>query len=429
MYEPGRNLCVYFLLFNIMMKGKGKGMEYVKKGLDNQAVGLLPLLLFIFLDNYFSYLVSFLIGFAFCFICLFLFQVLLRDKVYQFMLLPSAATLILFAGFLCLKLEPVLFIYSPLITEILLVVVLTLVGFTRRTVIRRVRDSKNPRYKRTLVRTTLNEFYFVSQLTQNIYTLHLFGILVYSIMPDAMHSPRLEQFIYRDLGIVIGLAIMTYEQIRLSLMRGSLRKEMWLPVLNEQGKVTGCMARSVSRSLAKKYYHPIVRIAVMYRGMLYLVKRSSEEYVSPGTLDYPFHGYVLFHHSIENTVKEMIGPLAADKRIAPRFLIRYTFEDEKVKHLVSLYVVNLGDEALLEQIKRPTGKLWTPKQIEENLASGIFSSYFEKEFPYLQNTVLLAERFSCEKPSEELSGHPSGEVSAHPSEGPSGSRPGDIPEA
>lgn len=380
-----------------MMRGKGKGMEYVKKGLDNQAIGLVPLLLFMFLDNYFSYLLSFLIGFAFCIVCVILFQMLWRDKVYQYMLLPSAVTLILFAGFLCLKLEPVLFIYSPLITEILLVVVLTLVGFTRRTVIKRVRDSDNPRFKRTLVRTTLNEFYFVAQLTQNIYTLHLFAILVYSIMPDAMHSPRAEQFIYRELGIVIGLAIMVYEQIRLSLMRGSLEKEMWLPVLNEKGKVSGCIARSVSRSLAKKYYHPVVRIAVLYRDMLYLVKRSSEEYVSPATFDYPFHGYVLFRHSIESTVKDLLGPLAADKRIAPRFLIRYTFEDEKVKHLVSLYVISLSSEDLLEQIKRPTGKLWTPKQIEENLASGIFSSYFEKEFPYLQNTVLLAERF-CSRP-------------------------------
>ena len=31
-------------------------MNRVKKGLDNQAIGLLPLLLFMFLDNYFSYL-------------------------------------------------------------------------------------------------------------------------------------------------------------------------------------------------------------------------------------------------------------------------------------------------------------------------------------------------------------------------------------
>jgi len=65
-------------------------MNRVKKGLDNQAIGLLPLLLFMFLDNYFSYLLSFIIGVTFCFVCIFLFQVLSKDKVYQFMLLPSA---------------------------------------------------------------------------------------------------------------------------------------------------------------------------------------------------------------------------------------------------------------------------------------------------------------------------------------------------
>ena len=95
-------------------------MNRVKKGLDNQAIGLLPLLLFMFLDNYFSYLLSFIIGVTFCFVCIFLFQVLSEDKVYQFMLLPSAGTLVLYSVFLCLKLEPVLFIYSPLITEVLL---------------------------------------------------------------------------------------------------------------------------------------------------------------------------------------------------------------------------------------------------------------------------------------------------------------------
>ena len=50
-------------------------MNRVKKGLDNQAIGLLPLLLFMFLDNYFSYLLSFIIGVTsvlfvfFCFKC------------------------------------------------------------------------------------------------------------------------------------------------------------------------------------------------------------------------------------------------------------------------------------------------------------------------------------------------------------------------
>ena len=56
-------------------------MNRVKKGLDNQAIGLLPLLLFMFLDNYFSYLLSFIIGVTFCFVCIILFQVFSKDKV------------------------------------------------------------------------------------------------------------------------------------------------------------------------------------------------------------------------------------------------------------------------------------------------------------------------------------------------------------
>ena len=64
-------------------------MNKVKRSLDNQAIGLVPLLLFMFLDNYFSYLLSFIIGVTFCFVCIFLFQILSKDKVYQFLLLPA----------------------------------------------------------------------------------------------------------------------------------------------------------------------------------------------------------------------------------------------------------------------------------------------------------------------------------------------------
>lgn len=370
-------------------------MNKVKRSLDNQAIGLLPLLLFMFLDNYFSYLLSFIIGVTFCFVCIFLYQVLSKDKVYLFLLLPAAMTLVLYSIFLCLRLEPVLFIYSPLITEVLLVVVLAFLGFAKRSILHRIRTSQRPTYKRTLMRTTLNEFFFVTQLIQNLYTMHLFIILVYSILPDTMQSVRMERFLYREMGIVIGILLIVYEQIRISMMRGSLRKEMWLPVLNDAGKVVGCIARSVSLTLPKKYYHPVVRIAVIYEGMLYLVKRKKGAFVSPNSVDYPYYSYVLFRHSLESTVREAIGDINKKDDVSPRFLIRYTFENEKVKHLVNLYVVCVRSEEVMNEIKQPEGKLWTSKQIEENMGSGVFSEYFEQEFAYLQNTVLLAENFCC----------------------------------
>lgn len=367
-------------------------MNAAKKRLDNQAVGLLPLLLFMFLDNFFSYILSFVICVTFFLFCIVLFHLLRKDRVYQFMLLPSAGTLVLYSLFILLKLEPMLFLYSPLVTELLLVATLTIIGFTKRTVLRHVHNFQTTNYKRTMIRTTLNEFYFVSRLTQDLYTLHLFIILLYSILPDSLQSIRTEQFLYRYLGVLIGFGIIFYEQIRIRLMHGNLQKELWLPVLNEKGKVIGCIARSVSRALPKKYYHPVVRVAVTFNGMLYLVKRSTSEFVSSNTVDYPLHGYVLFRHSISSAVKEMIGDLAKDASVTPRFLIRYTFENEKVKHLVSLFVISLRTEDQLEQYKQSSGKLWTTKQIEDNLNAGIFSEYFEREYPYLQNTILFADR-------------------------------------
>lgn len=367
-------------------------MNKVKKSIHNQAVGLIPILLFMFLDNYFSYKFSFVIAVLFCLVCLFVYQLLSKDKVYQFLLLPASATFMLYALFILFRLEPVLFVYSPLLIEVLLVVVLAVIGFSKRRVLRRIRKSPNPPYRKTMMRTALNEFYFLVQIIQSILTLHLFVILFFTMLPDSMQDPYVERFLYRDLGLIIGVAIILYEQIRISWMKGSLKKEMWLPVLDDKGKVVGCMARSVSRTSPKKYFHPIVRIALIYKGKLYLVKRSNTDYVSPGTIDYPFQRYVIFRHSIENTVKEAIGPFAQDKNLNPRFLIRYTYEDDKVKHLVSLYALCIQNE---EELKRFHGKLWTSGQIEDNLGKGVFSSYFENEYPYLKNTILFAENLNC----------------------------------
>ena len=216
-------------------------MDNVKKNLDNQAVGLLPLLLFMFLDNYFSYLLSFLAGLAFCLMCLLLFRLLGKDKIYQFLLLPFALTMFLYSVVMWLRIEPLLFAYSPIITEILLTLVLTSMSIAKSPILRWLRSSRYLPFRRTQLRIQLNEFFFIAQVIQNLYTLHLFVVLFYSFLPDTIQDIKTEQFLYRELGIVIGLSFILYEQIRITMMRGSLKKEMWLPVLNDQGKVVGCI--------------------------------------------------------------------------------------------------------------------------------------------------------------------------------------------
>ena len=184
-------------------------MNQVRQGLDNQAIGLLPLLLFMFLDNFFSYKISFSIAALFCLLSFLAYHLLKQGRVYQFMLLPTAATFICYSGFLLMHLEPVLFTHSPLIAELLLVVVLAVSGLTKNRLFRSIRVSKMPIYQRASLRTSLNEYFFMAQMTQNIYTLHLFLILFYSILPDEMKHPTTQQFLYREVGLLLGLFLLS----------------------------------------------------------------------------------------------------------------------------------------------------------------------------------------------------------------------------
>ncbi len=367
-------------------------MKELKNRLDNQAVGLLPILLFMILDNYISYFLSFVISLGFSFICIFLFNLLTKNKIYQFLLLPTVLTFFLYFLFLNFRIEPTFYQYSSVLIEMLFVVVLAFTGFTKSGVINRICKSDNPLFKRTQWRTTLNEFYFVSQIIQNVFTLHLFVVLVYMILPVSIHNPATENFLNSILAIILGVMIIIYEQLRIMIIQGKFRKEIWLPVLSDEGKVIGCVARSVSQGQPKKYYHPIVRIAVMYKGMLYLVK-GDQEHSSAGKLDYPYQQDVLFRRSIDATVKETLGRLGKDKNIKPRFQLTYRFENEQVKQLVYLYTLRVDTEEQLKQTSSEHGKLWTVAQIGENLQAGLFSEYFDQEFSYLKSTVLLAESF------------------------------------
>lgn len=369
-------------------------MTRIRKSWENQALGILPLLLFLLLDNYISYLQAYTVSAIFCVLSMFVFHILRKDKIYSFMLLPSFLTLILYAFFLIfMRVEEVLAVYTPLITEILLIIVLTVVKIVKKPLLHRVRDAQHPAYEKTHNLTMLNEFFFIAQLFRNLYILHLLGIAFYNILPEEMKDIRFNRFLYRDMGLIIGVAVIVYEQIRLLMVRGRLKKEMWLPVLNDKGSVIGCIAYSVSRLLPKKYYHPIVRIALVHKGMLYLAKRNEYAYVSASMIDYPFYRYVLFRQSIEAAAQEAVeGLKTLVGKIQPRLLIRYTFENERVKHQVSLFVICIQEEQVIEQYKQvQDGKLWSIQQIEENLGKGIFSVYFEREFSYLKNTILLAE--------------------------------------
>ncbi|MDD4516226.1 hypothetical protein [Massilibacteroides sp.] len=370
-------------------------MKRLKRGTDNQAIGLLPLLLFVFMGSLISYIPAFIISVFFCFALYVFFRWWHLGEMFQFILYSVALSQAAFSIFFLFNSNDLLTEYSALIIEILFVIIISLSILRRRAIMKKARSVEMASDKQSYLNASLNEYFFTAKIIQSLYGFHLFIVLFYFLLPESAQKTIYEPFLFRHLFLIIGISVMAYEHIRLTIMRGYLKNEVWLPVLNDNGKVIGRIAHSISSASTRKFYHPVVRIAVVCNGMLYLTKRSRDSLISPNALDYPFKYYVRFKQGIEEAVYEALSCSYAREQVSPRFLIRYKFENELVKHQVSVYVVYINSEEKLTHCKEMSGKLWTAKQIEENLGTGLFSEYFEKEFTYLQNTVLMVENYCC----------------------------------
>jgi hypothetical protein len=55
--------------------------------------------------------------------------------------------------------------------------------------------------------------------------------------------------------------------------------------------------------------------------------------------------------------------------------------------MVFFCVSNIQDENLFQQIHTKFSKWWTSKQLKENMNTGIFSDYLEKEYELFRNIL------------------------------------------
>jgi hypothetical protein len=294
---------------------------------------------------------------------------------------------------MCSRLDAVLFVYSEIVVESLLVIVLIFMEFFKPRMYKSVRNEHVSNYVKSERHNVLNEFFYFLAIVKNAFTLHLFLVLFYDILPSDIKQPSFEYFLDNQVVIILGFLIVTYETVRIHLLSRRLNNEIWLPVLNDNGNVVGRVARQIAVKSSTKYFYPIVRVAIVYKGMLYLVNKKPEMLDATQAVDYPFCSYVIFKHTIESTVRQLTAGVKSKKDALPRFQLRYTFENDQVKHQVNLFVLRLDNENEFNRVKSPDGKLWTVAQIKENLGTGLFSDHFEEEFEYLENTVLFADNY------------------------------------
>lgn len=360
-------------------------LSNVEKILRNPAFGLIPMLIFsvliLFTDTCIATMIALvlsIVGYIAVKKC--------SRLIYDISIITfGIASVLLFTTFLKL---PV--VNRLVIVEIIFVLSLITMRLSRVKIITQVGKRGN-----LMLKNYVKESFRVSFQTQYGLSIHLLLVLgIFLFGASELHFAT--SVVLVILCQVILLGIFVIETARLYILDKKLYKEEWLPVVTERGEVTGKVAKSISIDLKNKFMHPVVRLAFIYKGRIYLRTREKERLLNPGKLDFPFEKYMQFNDNVDETLQNGIRKECGCNDIPLRFLLKYTFENEITKRLIFLYVSVIEEEATFNCLRLQGGKLWTSSQIEDNLGTDIFSECFELEYEYLKNTVLMAYQIKNE---------------------------------
>lgn len=239
-----------------------------------------------------------------------------------------------------------------------------------------------------------DEFFEIAKLAEYVFTFHLFIVLLYRLIRINYKLPiLLDVFIYFLIPVILLLVIIVYQELKIKRIVDQLRKEEWLPIVTESGEVTGRIAKSVSLTMKNKFLHPVVRVALINDGQIYLQKRSSEDILAPDSYDYPFEKYMLYNNEINVAARNSITQEIGEHDFKINYLLKYVYESNNTKRLVFLFFTRIETEEQVESLSKLKGKFWSTKQIEDNFVDeGFFSECFELEYEYLKNTVLESDQ-------------------------------------
>jgi hypothetical protein len=348
-----------------------------------------PIVSFLVLSYFFSYPVS-LLGAIVTFIVFLIIDSWTLKYTSPYTAYLSLIAFILSALFSIIHPFNILYeYYSTLFLEIIVIFVFSVFvifkGFFREKIVLKndnLRDFQ-------LIRFDSNVY--VIKIAVNVAVMHLLILLVYLLLPSYHHSEELDKFLYFILLYIFIAIHFVYEFVHFYFLRKKYLSEEWLPVVDEMGIVHGKVASSISKSSGNKYLHPVVRISLIYNGMIFLREKPALSAGAMTELDYPFETYLKYKETLEKGVIRAFEENGGHKSLPAHYLLRYVFKDIKTSRLIYLYISNMQNiNDLPPDFNR--GKWWTRKQIEENLGKGFFSSCFEKEFELLSNTILSAGR-------------------------------------
>lgn len=358
----------------------------------NMSVGFIPLIICMILSEFISYELSIYIATGVGLIYAFGTPVIHKKNTPNFILYVSTGILLLFSI--------ITFLYGdlfykntlPFILEITIafggVIIFyeqnKIVGFLKKESYCQCDEATIFRMDTT--RTALRILFVLTFL-------HMI-ITVFFLIADRPLGEVAINILFHIIPPVILIISMVINQLGIHLLYTLDSEAEIIPIVNEQGDVIGRRSKLDVFDYKNAFINPVVRIAIISNGMLFLCCRKQNCVVEKCKMDVPFECYVRYNEPLENTVQRLLKEaFSHSSKFKTKFNIKYHYKDEDTNRLIYLYIANVEDQNILCNKRFAGGKLWTLQQIEDNLGKNYFGKCFELEYEHLKSMITIWEEY------------------------------------
>jgi isopentenyldiphosphate isomerase/intracellular septation protein A len=196
-------------------------------------------------------------------------------------------------------------------------------------------------------------------------------------------------FISGGLLYILFGVLFLFQLIRNRIRNRLLAKEEWLPLVNEEGAITGKAPRSVVHN-GSLLLHPVVHLHVISpRKDLLLQKRPLSKAIQPGKWDTAVGGHISAGESLETALKRETAEEIGLKDFSARFITKYHWQYEVENELVYVFVSHDHKGVGVQSEEVDELRFWTRQEIESKLGKGIFTPNLEHDYDLLKKEKFL----------------------------------------
>lgn len=187
--------------------------------------------------------------------------------------------------------------------------------------------------------------------------------------------------------VVFGL-FMGIEWLSKRSQNKKFSNEDWVPLVDEEGNVTGQAPRSVVHNGKSMLLHPVVHLHVVDKNRIYLQKRQLTKKIQPGKWDTAVGGHVDPGENIEQALVRETYEEIGIQRFNASLLKKYVWESSVERELVfSFITAGYNGSFTIDENEVAEARYWSVAEIDENIDKDIFTPNFLHEYPWVKQVL------------------------------------------